>query len=222
MANVSTRVLVLDEGFAWSTQTIPHSEYQQIRNILWPTTVFSALKNSVELFYKLQTMKVKAALGLELNQTEKQLQLAVRLRQMRHNAAAKPEESGSIQQQVQKRDTDALGSSTAVTTTPSIGSVLERAKGFMLQVPQMPISDDFSIASTVFLSALVMNWSAAQLDRIPPGCCFVTGDVELFGTQARCKLNVLAAYNPKDNKYVWVSSKPKRIWNRRQGAKGGP
>lgn len=219
-------LLWLEDEIIWSTQTIPHSEYMKVRNIMWPSHVFGALKNSVDLLYKLQAMKVKRAMGLELSEKEKQLHLAVRMVQMQYDAQSKAEESDTMQQRIRESKPEKVGPPGASSPNSKTTSVLEAAKGGLLnqlnKSRKVSISDELTIASQVFAGALITNWGQAQLDRRPPGCFFVIGHVEIFGSQARCKMDVVAAYDPKANKYVWVSSKPKHMFGRMQSAKGGP
>lgn len=229
-ANISTSLLMLEDEIAWSTQILPHAEYIRIRNMLWPSAVFSAMKNSLRLFYELQMVKVKGAVGIELTQHEKKVQLSARLHGRRRDHASRADANGDLQQTIQKQDGEGLGRA-AVSQPPAqpspSGSSMDTTKGVTVglleRFPKVPILNDFAIASTMFIVTLMHDWQQAQVDLMPAGCCFVQGDVEVYGSLARCKLGVFAAYDIKANKYVWISSKPRRFFSRGGfRAQGGP
>ena len=82
------------------------------------------------------------------------------------------------------------------------------------------IAVDVFVAFSTSLNAFVQAWKVSKMDPMPPGCCFLVGDVELTGSQGRCKMGVHAAYDPKASDFVWMESKAKGIWAKNQAAKG--
>lgn len=232
------RWVLLEDGAMWSKQIIPHSQYLQLQHILWPKALFQAGKNCLRVFYDLQAIKVKNALGLELEAKEKQLQLASKAVVMQMNAKAKLEQAKEqldqakvdldkkpeLRQQMQKQNAEKLGppeSKDAPQGETGSGKPWDM-KSFKLPMPQPSLlSTDFVIASRMFVGTLGQTWRQSKLDPTPPGCCYLSGDIELSGSQSRCKMGVLAAYDPKASTFVWVKSKPKGFWNHKQVPKGG-
>ncbi|KAL9056357.1 MAG: hypothetical protein Q9162_002948 [Coniocarpon cinnabarinum] len=186
--------------------------------------------------YDLQSIRIKNALGLELEPKEKQLQLAAKVVTMQKNAAAKldqaqdqldqakveVEKRSDLQQHVHKPGKEKLG--------PADDKDPQRTDGIfgkLWEVKQLPMatpprSSDLLIASRMFLATLASAWKQSKLDPMPPGCCYLTGDVELAGSKARCKMGVQAAYDPKTGSFVWINSRPRGFWSHKQVAKGGP
>lgn len=64
---------ISDEYISWSTQTIPHAHYIQLRHVMYPKAIFSAAYTSISIFSQLQWIKVKESLGMEMNNRDKQL-----------------------------------------------------------------------------------------------------------------------------------------------------
>lgn len=182
---MNNRVTFLEQDTLWSRQIIPHSHYIQLQHILWPKALFTASSASLGTFYKLQLVRVKDVLGINLEQRERQLQSASR------SLRLQPSEKFSA---IGERN-DMNDRSSTTKLTDSI------------------FTADMGTALYVFMASLTQAWKASKLDTVPEGCCFLWGDVELKGSQGRCKMSVLAAYDPQNRTFVWVNSKPKRFWS---------
>ena len=214
---------------------MPHSQYIQLRHILWPTALYRAGKACLRTFYDLQVIRIKNALGVDLDAKEKQLQLATKVVVMQRNAQLKMlqakqqldqakvevDKKSELQQSIQKQHTEEVGSTGSKEGQRSPGGT-GKPWQITIKVPLPILSSDFLIATRMFVGSFAQAWKQSKLDTMPPGCCYLTGDIELVGSQARCKMKVKAAYDPKANTFVWINSKAEGFWNHSQTAKGGP
>ena len=226
------RWVLLDDRALWSKQVIPHSHYIQIRHILWPKPWFTAAKTALEACYTLQVIKVKNAAGMKLSAEETQLQRVSRAmlmqvmfvlkhkypqleidHQIKVNVGADPH-LNQFQQQIQKQILDKPSSSEAQSAS------LTQSLASKVKVPLAKFYLEVKLVGQVFSGTFAQAWKQSKLDTMPPGCCYFSGDVELVGSQGRCKLGVLAAYDPKASSFIWVECKPKAFWSRVQMAKG--
>lgn len=84
------------EFVALGTQVIPNDQYTQLHHVLVqvPTAVGTATVNSVRIFFRLQYIKVKNALGMSLTQMDKQIQSISAIEHMRAAAKKKKMQKG--------------------------------------------------------------------------------------------------------------------------------
>ena len=226
-----------EDDTVWSKQIISHSHYTQIQHILWPKALFAAATNGVKLFYDLKAIKVKEALGVELAPKEKQLRVVSAAVRTQIAAKAKQDQAqeeqngrnsrldkhnSGIQQHVQQQSGEKLGPPEDKSGSRSESTSSKRIISIAVPVFKLPTwPSDMVLASRMFVGTLVQAWQESKLDQMPPGCCFLVGHVELIGSEGRCKMGVLAAYDPKGNSFKWVKSQVKRTWAKQQVAKKG-
>lgn len=217
------RLLVVEDEIALSTQIMPHSEYTQLKNILYPAAVISAFSASLTLLYYMQKIKMKEALGLRLNDVERRVQLTASLHQMRIKAQAKENDVAKVAEEITdpkagppERTASARKAfrGEAESPAPSLSDVLDAGRA-------MPMAKEFGLAQQLFTVSLASSWNKLRIDRKPPGCCYIMGDVEVVGSRARAKIGVLAAYQPRENKILWVTTKAGQMWDLSQRPKGG-
>lgn len=214
---------MLEDELALTTQVMPHAEYQQLTSILYPWAVMTAMKNSLHLFYVMQKIRVKELFGQTLNEKERRTNLALKIAKMRLDVEDGDDSSPHVQAKVTDSKAEKLGPPDAASSTgkqppaPMFGlnETLERAKS-------LPMAVDATIVSKLFMTSLAHNWPRGKLDKHPPGCCYLHGDVELVGKRGRAKVSTIAAYDPKAAKIVWMQVNAAHVWSRQQSARGGP
>ncbi|KAI9727968.1 MAG: hypothetical protein M1828_005373 [Chrysothrix sp. TS-e1954] len=230
-----------DYGLLLTNQKIPHSEYVRINHHMKPTAYYRAARDSARLMYDLQSIRVKGYMGLQLNKHEAKSQVlyqnfqararilmlnlqkeeqAVTKRQAQQEKNAK-DFGGSLQPPAPaKVDGDATGAPSDDAKKKS-WSLQDLDLSIPLYLPEFPIPLSLVLATNVFRASLHHNTTLSRWDKYPKGCVFVFGDVEVVGSKRKAKLDVFAAYDPKDGHWSFVKSQKKFSWELKQRPKGG-
>lgn len=201
---------------------------------MWPRAVVGALYNSVYMLGHLQLVKIKVALGFKLSAMDRNAQRlmahAVMVRTLTESGAIgpdgklrRPPPSPSGSQGLPRPNIPGMPS--GINPAPSASKKeLQQKKsedGAEAKAPTNRIPIDIALALGFFVKSLGINLSRTRMDTAPKGCFFVFGQIEIMGTKGRCKVEVMAAYDPKTAKYAFIEAKLKHFWDLNQAAKGG-
>ena len=228
-----------DDYISWQQQNMSHEQFVQLQHVLYPRAIFAAAYNSARIFGHLQLLRVKTALGFTLSDTEKKLQMVLRIEKA-HQLADSVEEDGEdvngnaaeqkkrLEQEIQeaaerggaKRDGKPAPAAT-ISGTSSSSSRFPIAIDLKRTLPHTSFAD-LSVAWKAFLSTLTHTWPQTRQDRHPKGAFFVLGQVEVRGTNGKARCDVQAAYDPREKKFVYVDIAVKHFFEDNQNAKGGP
>ena len=220
-----------DEETTWSTQIIPHSYYARLERLLWPSAVFSALKDGTVSLYRLQSGSIKSALGVELKEEDKQiLRIKEKIRKQREARAELESLRAKLDKQVSNSNAEQLGSQpgSPAHSGPEQDLRFEKSEGWIfnikvlrIPVPRMTVPEDVRLSSAKFLGSLFGNLEKSKVGEHSEGCCLLSGELEITGTKARCKAHVAALYNPGTGE-IWTYIVGQQFWPHIIKPKGGP
>jgi hypothetical protein len=209
----------LTEDLEWrkATRPVEDIDHQRLNRILFPTEVANALYQDTTKKAAKSWKYLKIYMGWdEESKTETIQQLVQRI-------GANPRSSPNAVAPSASTTPSALSTSPAKDTqqpgaSPSIAPVDGPAKdlGFILPDPKK---------MTLDLSQFRADFKKAFKPyplQAPRGTFMVMGLIEVYGDRARMTLNVTAAYDPKQGRYVSMKGV---VWNyveHRQHPKGGP
>jgi hypothetical protein len=206
----------LTEEMEWrrATRPVETTHHERLNMILFPIKVSTALYNDTKQKVQLSWQNFRAYLGLGQESKSETVQSVVQQAFAKSpsssstGVASNPTATGS--------SVSAATDSTQATDTASSLSSRARELGFALPDPKM-----LTLDLTNFRKDFRQLARPSEL-HIPRGSFMVLGLVEVCGDRARVTLNVTAAYDPKQGRYVSMTAK---IWNvvpHSQSPKGGP
>ncbi|KAF2801851.1 uncharacterized protein BDZ99DRAFT_577302 [Mytilinidion resinicola] len=200
----------IGDHIAWTARPVSELNYHRLNRALYPSAVFSSVLASSKYLVDRQTQMVKRFFNLPVSEEQQK-------QQYRNSILRKPTTPTGI-------DSNADADATQRSSVPPPP-----------QVPQVPGSNpqeknvafpDFSpappksMALSIFASTLAKNWQAFKLEP-PRGTVVVSGLIEIKGSKARMTMDVNAAYDPKQDKFVMLQGAIRRIQDMSQRPKGG-
>lgn len=217
---------ITEEYISWVQETIPHSHYVQLRHLLWPTAVYAAVYNGLEMFSRLQLVKVKRFLGIPLSHKDNHISAVSKIEAGRLQMEAvqaridsRKEESDSQRQQLEKQFHEPKDSA-----KPSIPFLSPRSNTTSPSSPPIsPVTanSDIVLSWKIFLQTLAIMWQRSRLDDQPKGAFYVVGEVAVRGDRGWVRCDVKAAYDPKAAKIVYCICSVRYFWEHKQRPKGG-
>lgn len=218
------RLEITDDYIAWTVRPVSADNYARLQQALYPTAITSSIWASYSLLWSLQVARAKAFFNITSKpdtsrqpppngflEFQRSGQRATEQQPhpelgMKGSAAPKPAERGPEEPSPKH---------------PSSPADLASGKVFPV-VPSLPQpGGSISLAFSEFRRTLQRTWKPTPLPA-PRGTCFVSGLVELVGPRGTCVLEVIAAYHPKEQKFVSIGMSVRRAQPKQQAPKGGP
>jgi hypothetical protein len=205
----------LTEDLEWRKTTRPVEDvhHQRLNKILFPTEVSKVLYQDAKRKAELSWKSLKAYMGWEETPQPETIQSVVQ--RVLANPPSPPTH----------------GVSTATTSSPSASAATEskqaaesdsslhsqaKALGFVLPDPKK-LTLDLTQFRQDFRKTV-----KPYASQPPRGAIMVLGMIEVYGDRARITLNVTAAYDPKEGRYVGVKAGVWNLVDHSQSPKGGP
>ena len=187
--------------------------HQRLKRVLFPSTVAAVLYNDTKKKIESSWKNFRVYLGLEEKtepETVQQLvqRLGVNKSSPRSPAPPSTSTTSSPPSTSPSNDTQHRATSPSAALAKELGLVLPDPKKLTLDLSQF--RQDFRKAQKPYDLAT------------PRGAVLVLGLIDVYGDRARMTLNVAAAYDPKQGRYVSIRA---TVWNfveLRQHPKGGP
>jgi hypothetical protein len=205
----------LTEDLEWREATRPVEEihHHRLNRILSPTAVASALYQDTTKKAGKSWKDLKIYMGWEKDSKAETVQQIVQ----RIGANPKSDSSTTTPSTTPNPLATSSAKDTEQSASPPAAPVDGLAeKGFILPDPKK-MTLDLSQFRADFRKA-----SKPVPPQAPRGTFLVMGLIEIYGDKARMTLNVTAAYDPKQGRYVSIQG---ALWNHvehRQAPKGGP
>lgn len=191
----------------WTKKPVSQTNYKRLERALWPTAAFSSIYAAMNYIFQAQVQRAREMLGFEASPSSLQTRELHKRLLKKHGSSVSSD--GSEAPDGSKRTTG------EPTKLPD-GRTSE--KGFILPQAGSLLPQNL-IAMSIFTNTLAHKWQL-NLDA-PRGSIVVTGLIEVQGSKARCTMDVAAAYDPKQDKFVMVKAGMRRIQDRHQRPKGG-
>ncbi|KAF1839972.1 uncharacterized protein K460DRAFT_371935 [Cucurbitaria berberidis CBS 394.84] len=209
----------LTEDLEWRKATRPVEDihHQRLNKVLFPTEVANALYQDTKRKVEISWRDFRAYLGWEQKSEPDTVQQLVQ----RIGASPPSPSSRTVSTSTASPNplpTSPVNETQQPTTSPSAAPADGLAKdlGFVLPDPKK-LTLDLSQFRQDFRKA----FKPYQMQS-PRGTLLVLGLIEVYGDRARMTLNVTAAYDPKQGRYVSLKA---GVWNlveHRQAPRGGP
>lgn len=170
-------------------------------------------------FYSLQLIRVKEALGFEVNEQDRRTLKVVEMyvKSQQHIPGVTEHSHHQISHD-EKAGLDDTREHDQGQEPSGMMFLLNKVK---LPSVHLRLPEEGVMFSNLFLGVWMQNLMNHSDQFVPAGCCLITGDVEVLGSVARCKLFVIAAFNPQVGELVSLNVTPKQLWKREQRPKGG-
>lgn len=191
----------------WTKKEVSQTNYKRLERALWPNAAFSSIYAAANYMIQAQVQRAREIFGLEAAASNPQI------REL-HKRVLKKHESSVSSETTQNQD----GSKRTAGEATKLSDGRPSEKGFVLPQPGSLLPQNI-IAMSIFTNTLAHKWQL-NLDA-PRGTIVVTGLVEVQGSKARCTMDVAAAYDPKQDKFVMVKAGMRRIQERHQRPRGG-
>jgi hypothetical protein len=208
--------IALTEDLEWRKATRPVEDihHQRLNKILFPTEVSNALYEDTKRKAVLVWKSVKASLGSGEKPEPETVQGVVQ--RVLINPPTSPNAGVSVTPTPPTPPT-ATGVDSSAPTDPA-SSLSSQAKdlGFVLPDPK-----SLTLDLSKFRQDFKKSFKPYALQP-PRGTCMVLGLIEIYGDRARITLNVTAAYDPKQGRYVSVKAGVWNLVDHSQSPKGGP
>lgn len=189
---------------------------------MWPRALFTAARSTTVFFYDMQRIRVKGAFGFQLNGKEQQFERAVGMYKRNQQTSLTGDEPTSLHQPTNDEKGRQLDMGKESQRQDDFGITLGPDKFIKMPLVRVKLPVEGLMYSHFFFVDWMRNLLNEGDDPYPPGCCLITGDVEVLGSLARCKLGVAVSYNPKTGQMVWFRAKMKQVWQLQYTPKGGP
>jgi hypothetical protein len=208
----------LTEDLEWRKTTRPVEDihHQRLNKILLPTEASNALYQDMKRKVELSWSSLGAYMGwAEKAQPEtmqsklqKFVDMANPLSPSAPEVSANTTTSTSSSSTATERKQPAESTASVESQVKALGFVLPDPKSLTLDLANF--RQDFRKASKPYAM------------QPPRGAIMVLGMIEVYGDRARITLNVTAAYDPKQHRYVGIKAGIWNIVDHRQTPKGGP
>ncbi|KAJ9648596.1 hypothetical protein H2201_000927 [Coniosporium apollinis] len=213
---------ITDDFIGWTTRPVSQMNYGRLNRVLWPTAAFSSFYATSRYMFLLRLNQTKQLLGLAPKEDEKIVQLRAALEAVHPGAQTmlpKPAPPGTSGRSAAD---PAKGIAPIALPAPPQGQRAPEAGGKekAASLPSLPTIQRQPIAMSVFANTWVKNWTPLNVEA-PRGSIVVSGLIEVQGSKARATMDVVAAYDPKQNKYVAMSLGVRRVQDKKQAPKGG-
>lgn len=217
----SYRLEISDEGIAITTRPINQRDHARLKRALWPEAAFSSVYATASYIVHLEWHKMKQLLGLvpspdeEIKELQKRnLQIMQQLTQL--GAKPPPGHGPAATDTSQRVAPPAAGFSDAVIPSSSSST---KDKNIALPEGTSPAN---LVAISIFAHTLARTWKPLDIKEAPRGTVIVSGLIEVKGSKARVTVDVNAAYDPKQDKYVIIKAGIRRLQDKHQRPLGGP
>lgn len=221
-----------DQGIALSEQTMPHTDYVRMRHLAYPSAFIAAFKAGVSFYWAVKTIKIKHAVGIGLSQHDRQILMiraSIEQKVSKLGALEKAQDAVKRREQLDSNSDkgpgplSGFGRATSSVTAESADAGDRDGWNIRLPIIHPPLTFDCFCAVQVGIQHWRKEWRNSRTDRMPPGAMHFEGMIELLGSHRKAKCLVLAAYDPKERKVLFVEPpQPVRINDLVQKAKGGP
>lgn len=206
----------LTEDLAWrkATRPVNHIHHERLSRLLFPAEVASALYQDMTSKTGKMWKNFKISMGWdEGSQTETVQELMRRMGSKPRSPASATSVTATPGQ---------LATSVNDTQRPSASSAKDTPDGLAKDTGfSLPNSKSMTLDLSRFRAEFKKAFKPYQLPA-PRGTFIVVGLVEIHGTRARMTINVTAAYDPKQGKYVSINGAEWNFREHHQRPKGGP
>lgn len=223
--SLAYRLEITDDYIAWSIRPVSANNYSRLQRALYPTAVTFSLWTSYSLLWSLHVARVKRFFNITSKpDTSRQPPpggFVEFQRQRQRTTEQQPKSALEIKQPPASKPSE-RGPEGPSTKHPSSSPDLASTKIFPA-VPSLPRQavESISLAFSEFRRTLRRAWQPAPLS-VPRGTCFISGLIEYAGPRGACVLDVIAAYHPKEQKFVSLDMSVRRAQPKHQAPKGGP
>jgi hypothetical protein len=206
----------LTEDMEWRKTTRPVEvvHHQRLNKVLFPTEVSTALYHDTKHKVQLSWQAFRAYLGLSQTSESETVQSVI---QQAFSKSPSPSSPGVA--------SNPAATSPSASAAPDSKEATDAASTLSSQVKELgfalPDPKKLTLDLTNFRKDFRKYAKPSGLS-LPRGSFIVLGMVEVYGDRARITLNVVAAYDPKQGRYVSLTA---GIWNivpHGQSPKGGP
>lgn len=237
-------VYLTDNAIIFAPKEMSQINYARQTQALWPVAAFWSVYASSKYLFLTQYHKARQTLGLDppTHQGVAQIRDVIE-RQKRERARREGSRQEGSRQSTTERPSDPpqIGPLPPVDTdasSPAAESHSESPSGSEVKSkrttpPKIPITPAAAssltngqarrpIAFSIFMSTFTKEAALAKGIEAPRGSIIVSGLVEVKGEGGTATMDVTAAYDLKQSKYVLISMAVKKIKPRVQAPRGGP
>jgi hypothetical protein len=216
--------LEIGEHIAWTTRPVTEVNYHRLNRALYPTAVFTSVLASSKYLVDRQTEMVRRFFNLPPSPPSEQVKQQERLIAKIQSIQKPPPSTPPIVEA--GPDTDAEADATQRSSSPvppppgapsSSGSNPQEKN---VSFPDFSPAPPKSLALSIFATTLAKHWQPFKLEP-PRGTVIVSGLIEIKGSKARMTMDINAAYDPKQDKYVMLQGAIRRIQDLSQKPRGG-
>lgn len=219
-------IYITDDAIIYGPKEMSQLNYLRLMNALLPTAAFWSIYTSSKYIFMTQYHQIRQVLGFEQPHSQGFAQMKERLEKARQG---KGNDSPS-QPQIGPLPSVGTDQSQRTASSPNGGEVKSKRPS----PPKIPLDPSAQssltgeqsrkpIALSLFMHTFAKNTSQRSMEIEPPrGTVVVSGLVEVKGKDATATMDVHAAYDLKQNKYVIISMGVKKVKPRVQSPKGGP
>jgi len=222
-------IAITDNYIAWATKTMTQQNYARQQRAIFPTAAFWGMFASSKFLFNQQLQYIKQVLGLA-PKPDQHIQQMLELRAMQQRFGGKNQND----QQQPPSSSDATGAagadgtmSTQSTAKPP-NAASRPAITLPIPSPQNPTQAHGApdgmpkqpVTLAIFYHTFAHSQNKMKMDP-PRGSVVFSGLVEVMGSKARATMDVTAAYDLSQGKFVIVNAAPRRIQARSQVPKGG-
>lgn len=219
-----------ENAIIYGPKEMSQLNYLRQRQALWPTAAFWSVYASSKYLFLSQYQKARQAFGLSQHGPPEMSQIRERIDKTRQSKADDSQAAPQVGP-LPPVDPEASGSNSDSRSVSPTGTAVKSKQPTPPRIPLDPAaSSTFTgeqarkpIALSIFLHTFARNASFGQMGIEPPrGTVVVSGLVEVKGEAGTATMDVTAAYDLNQSKYVIVSMAVKKVKPRIQAPKGGP
>lgn len=209
---------VADQYIAWSRQVIQEEDRDRLARILWPTAMLSSLYATAKVWLMIEYRQLTQALGFknrDINAPEERIRRAMEMRRSADKVDRISTEPGVVADQTAAKSVASDQSKTQQALWP-VPPVTMRSD----ESDQDHLLDTIKVAMAFHTLTKTLRKNSNKHLEPPRGTFIVHGMVELRGERGRMVFDVVALYDPKENKYVRLDASPRYFKKAKQAPKG--